>query len=237
MKIFTKLLFLLSAGVFVLGQSFTMTLECETYDATKGSMRMEISTTSVKMYVAPCPSGKVVGPASTTGALNTCVDPLADGTACTLGSMCTNKACVNLKCSAPATTGSCLNDLDAADGYYCYKSVITAQIPVGGACTGAYALQCYHGACNTQTLKCDSFANAVKSQSLNSLVGGDSTGFKTCTTATVNADCTYNTASGVKTAGDLGYSCVATSMAPTVSYYCQMVGGESIWLTAAQTVI
>jgi hypothetical protein len=84
---------------------------------------------------------------------------------------------------------------------------------------------------------CDTFYNAVSVQNLNALIGGGSDGFKTCTTATVATDCTYQTTAGVKTAADLGYSCMATSYSATAQYYCLMAGGESVFLTAAKSVI
>ena len=153
-----------------------------------------------------------------------------------MASQCTNKACVNLKCQSPANTGVCTSDIDASDGYYCKNSQITAQTPMGGACTGGYTLECYHGACNKATLKCDTFYNAVTVQNLNSLIGGGADGFKPCTIATQSTDCTYQTSAGVQSGTALGYTCVATSMAPTMAYYCVLVGGESIFLNVAKAV-
>lgn len=238
MEKLSKLVLLLTFAILALGQTYTSTATCVTYNQTNGPQYATLNGSSIYIYMAPCPSGQVIGPASSTTSA-TCVIPQADGTACSVSTQCLNGACVNLKCTSPATSGTCVSSYDAADGYLCNSNnVIIAQVPKGGACTGTFPLECYHGACNMNTKLCDTFANALATQNTSSVIGGDSTGFKSCTIATVNTDCSYQFPNGtIKSANALGFSCMPTMYSPTVQYYCQMGGGESVFYTLAKQVI
>ena len=167
-----------------------------------------------------------------------CQDPVQNGGSCQNPMMCKSGICIFGVCSAPAISGQCQSEGDTLDGYFCKKGTVTKCYQMNETCYGDSIMECYHGACNKATMKCDTFVNAVKNDTTKpSLIGGDSTGFKTCTVATVDQDCVYNTKNGSKSASQLGFSCMATKYAPTVQYFCQMGGGEPTFLELAKAVI
>lgn len=166
-----------------------------------------------------------------------CVPPHPNGDKCQNGMMCQSHICIYGVCSAPATSGQCQSEGDTADGYFCNKGTVTKCYAMNSTCYGNSIMECYHGACNKRTMLCDTFSNALANDtSKPALLGGDSTGFKSCTLATVNQDCVYNTTNGSQTAGQLGFQCLPTLYAPTVQYFCQMGGGEPTFREMAKAV-
>jgi hypothetical protein len=166
-----------------------------------------------------------------------CIPPIENNGKCQNGMMCKSKICILGVCSPPANNGNCQSESDTLDGYFCKKGTVTKCYQMNETCYGDSIMECYHGACNKATMKCDTFVNAVRNDSSKpALIGGDSTGFKTCTVATVDTDCVYKVGNATKTASELRFQCMATKYAPTVQYFCQMGGGEPTFLEMAKAV-
>ena len=220
----------------------SMTYSCENYNATTNSaLRMNLTSgfTNVNMIYATCPSGQGPIPVTfslTTGISQVCAVLLANGAACTSSYMCSSGFCILGACNNPVTSGSCLSDLDTADGYYCKGGSVVASLAMGATCTGNYLAECKGGYCNPANMQCDTYTNAAGSYvtklKLPALQGGDANGFHTCSASTVDSDCQYLMADkSIQKASVAGAKCIPTITAPTVTNYCQMGGGEQIYMT------
>lgn len=170
--------------------------------------------------------------------LATCTSPLKSGEDCDISypEQCESKICVNSKCSQAITTGTCKGDADTAEGFYCKNGTVVAAIKVGEPCTGFGQMECIKGMCNKKTLICMTYKEWFNSLDLPALQGGDDTGFKTCTSATADQDCIYNTSTGLKKASEVNKGCIATLYANPVQYFCEMGGGEEIFRRLVKNV-
>lgn len=237
----TKILALTLILSLVSSQSSSIGV-CKNYDSTtQAALTMSLSGTSVVWTFSDCPSGKV--PTSGTATSMTmplvvavCTDPIETGKACSndYPEACKTGVCNTKVCSEPASAGSCTSDSDTIDGYYCKNKAVTKSLNIGDACVGTSNFECYKGACNLKTFKCDTYSNALAALSFPALIGGDSNGFKTCTTSSVGADCLYNVGGTTKKSTDIGFGCIPTIFSATTEYYCQLGGGEQIFSDGAK---